>query len=96
MLAGGKPCHRTHHGGNAIDLRYMDKNGNPIKAGNSSYELADAERMKRLIQIFSINGYTAVYTGQQSKCGLKPIGAKTATLHKNHIHFGNNRPSTLR
>jgi len=94
VYANGKSCHATHDGGNAIDLRYMDKNGNPIKDPNA-YNLADPDRMKSLIAQFNSNGFNAVYTGNQSKFGLNQISSRTAGIHRNHVHFANNRPSTV-
>ncbi|MEZ5306398.1 MAG: hypothetical protein R2684_04550 [Pyrinomonadaceae bacterium] len=87
----GKKCHSGHRG-NALDIRYMNSDGNAVKAGDSSYSLADVERMKKLIDLFSKSGFNTVFTGYNPKFGL-PRPAKNTkgneNVHKNHIHFNN-------
>ena len=72
----------------------MGKDGKAIKDKNA-YANADIERMSGLIRLFNSAGFSTIYTGEQSKFGLKG-GESAQSIHKNHIHFGRGRINTVR
>lgn len=96
VYADGSSCHKSHNGGNAIDIRYMDTNGKAIGQGNNwnASEKADVYRMRDLIRLFNNDGFNTTLTGNQSRYGLSPKPTLEG-IHKNHIHFANNGASTV-
>ncbi len=93
VYSNGSPCHHTHDGGNSLDIRYMGSSGQPVE-GSSAYLRADVGRMFTLLMAFSSYGYKTVYTGQQSKFGLRPA-PKAQAKHRNHIHIARGRVPTF-
>jgi RHS repeat-associated protein len=84
--SNGTACHRTHDGGNAIDVRYMDKNGNPLRKSDRAYADADLSRATTMIAAFASAGFNTIYTGQQSRFSLATVSAKIEKIHRNHLH----------
>jgi hypothetical protein len=89
--ANGRACHSGHFG-NDIDIRYMDKHGNPIRKDSQAYKNADIGRTKFLILYFQGAGFDEIYTGNQALFGLPDgtpnVQTKNEKVHGNHLHVG--------
>ncbi|MGB8659393.1 MAG: RHS repeat-associated core domain-containing protein, partial [Candidatus Acidiferrum sp.] len=77
--------HLTHNLGRALDMSYMGEDGKPIHRGKLGVWLADDDRMKALVRIFTENGFNQSYSDNDTG-----LGVNWAHDHMNHIHFGKN------
>ncbi len=94
--ANGTACHKTHDGGNAIDVRYMDANGSPLRKSDLAYANADIMRTKALIGGFASAGFDVIYTGKQSRFNLGSVSSKIEKIHRNHLHAKRGGKRTVR
>jgi len=83
-LASGAnyPPHATHGQGRAVDIRYVDENGNPLR-GPSAATDADAGLVGTLVDMAKGNGFNQNYSARP-----KDFGTQYAPGHENHLHLG--------
>jgi hypothetical protein len=90
-VCGPKDCHKTHQQGSCIDLRYVGSNGKDLK-GSTAYLNADQERANWLIKAFGKEGFTEIFTGNDTLFGLPDKNPKSISgreeVHNNHLHVG--------
>lgn len=86
--AGFSP-HKTHDLGRAVDLRYMDANGDPVRSDSNraASDKADVDRTSDLVDVAKQNGFNQDYSARP-----KDFGTSYAAGHDTHLHLGATRP----